>query len=312
MDTKQIRQRWDFLECPNCNHSVDFFDQALHCSNCESEYSVVNGIPRMVFDVSQDILLSIEKWDENYKRQLADGTFYKYHDEYMRLHFQDICDQLEAAIPTKKDSLYLEIGCGPFFLGQAMASKYDMVIGIDFCPSALEIARKMLIEKGITNYMLIQGNILKMPIKSDLLDVVYGGGVIEHFKNTQDCVNELYRVLKNEGGTFNTVPYLSLGSLSYRQIWGNIPNFPVLKGLAEWFHIKVLKGKHMRFGYELSFLGSTLQKIHKKAGFREISVKKFHAYLSFDFLPKFLKKPSVWLANNCQLFWPIVFVVGKK
>ena len=94
------------------------------------------------------------------------------------------------------------------------------------------------------------------------------------------------RVLKKEGVSFNTAPYLNIGSLTYRQIWGNIPNFPILKQLAEFIHIKLLKGQHMIFGYEFSFLGSTLKKFHKKAGFEKIYVDKFKVKLAFDFVPK--------------------------
>ena len=52
----------------------------------------------------------------------------------------------------------------------------------------------------------------------------------------------------------------------------------------------MLKRKHMIFGYELSFLNSTLKKIHKKAGFEKIEVGKF----------------------RCRLFWPMIKVTAKK
>ena len=46
----------------------------------------------------------------------------------------------------------------------------------------------------------------------------------------------------------------------------------------------------MIFGYEMSFLGPTLKRIHKKAGFKKVKVGKFNVKLTFDFVPfKFLK-----------------------
>jgi ubiquinone/menaquinone biosynthesis C-methylase UbiE len=171
----------------------------------------------------------------------------------------------------------------------------------------------MFDRRGIKNYLLIQGNILKMPIKSEKIDFIYGGGVIEHFKKTQQSINELYRVLKKNGVSFNTVPYLNLSSLTYRQIWGNIPNFPVLKQIAEFIHIRLLGGRHMIFGYEFSFLGSTLIKLHKKAGFSEIYIDRFRTKLVFVFVHNdFFKKKLLWLADNNRLFWPMVKVVGRK
>ena len=187
----------------------------------------------------------------------------------------------------------------------------NLIIGIDFCLSALKIAKKLLDKKGITNYLLIQGDILKMPLKNSSIDFIYGGGVIEHFKNTQSCINELFRVLKVNGVVMNSVPYLNIGSI-YRQIFGNIPNIIILKQIAEFIHIKLLNGKHMIFGYEMSFLATTLKKIYKKAGFNKISVNKFEFELAFDFVPNSLKKPFVWLANNSRFFWPMIKVVSKK
>ena len=151
-----------------------------------------------------------------------------------------------------------------------------------------------------------------MPIKNNTVDLVYGGGVIEHFKDTGSCIDELYRVLKRSGVSFNTVPYLNIGSLTYRQVWGNIPNVPVLREVAEFIHIKLLGAKHMIFGYEMSFTKRTLFSIHKQSGFKKISVDKFQTTLSFEFIPKFFRPFFIYLADTSPLFWPMVKVIGTK
>ena len=51
----------------------------------------------------------------------------------------------------------------------------------------------------------------------------------------------------------NTVPYLSLGALTYRQLWGNIPAVPGLRQAAELVHLRLLRSRHLRFGYERSY-----------------------------------------------------------
>lgn len=135
--------------------------------------------------------------------------------------------------------------------------------------------------------------------------------MIEHFKYTRACLEELYRVLQKGGVSFNTVPCLGLGTL-YRQVCGNIPDFPVLKQLAELIHIRLLGGKHMRFGYELSFSGRTMKALHYGAGFADTRVDKFDVELKFEYVPRFLARPFTWLANNYRLFWPMVKVVGTK
>ncbi len=302
----------DILCCPVCQNVLKQSDNYLYWELCAKKYPIEKNIIRMLPDLSKDLELSIEKWDKIYSDQLRDKTFYKEFDNYKKLYLQDTIDQLNDARKIGKSDIYLEIGCGSFFLGQELADKVELIIGIDICPSALEIAKKMLDEKGSTNYILIQGDILNFPIRSNSIDLIYGGGVIEHFRNTQVCVDELYRVLKIDGVSFNTVPYLNIGSLTYRQLWGNIPNVPILKQTAEFVHIKLLRGKHMTYGYEMSFLASTLKAIHKRAGFSNVKVDKFTVKVVFDFLPNFLKPILTELAIKSRLFWPMIKVVAKK
>ncbi len=300
-----------FLCCPKDKSTLEYSEKTLTCLKCHEKYEISDGIVTIIPDLTPDIKLSIDKWDEFYRKELDSHKFNEEYERYMKMHFIDVYRQVNR-VKTIIDSVYMEIGCGPGFFMQKIAPECEFVIGIDFCPSALKIASRMLKEKNITNYLLIQADILRMPIHSNRIDLIYGGGVIEHFEDTQKCVNELYRVLREDGVSFNTVPYLNIGSLTYRQVWGNIPNFPVLKQIAEFVHIKLLKGKHMIFGYEMSFLASTLKKVHERAGFKNVSVEQFDVKMVFEFLPGFARKPFMWLAANSRFFWPMVKVYGSK
>ena len=283
----------------------------FQCLKCGNIYKIKDGIVQITPGLSPDIKLSIQKWDEFYKKQLKNKGYLKYYQEYMDVYFDTIYKQIDAAKKIK-DIVYLEIGCGPAYFLSEIAKKCKLVIGVDFCPSGLKIAKMMLDKKGVKNYLLIQANILSLPIKNNSINLIFGGGVIEHFQDTQTCVNELYRVTKKGGVSLNTVPHLNLGTLTYRQIWGNIPNVPILKQLAELIHIKILGGKHMIFGYEMSFLGSTLKKIHQKAGFIKVEINHYELPLSFDYLPRIIRRPFIWLAQNSPLFWPMIKVIAKK
>lgn len=302
------------LVCPVCKNKLFFNKKILKCVYCHQNYYISGSCVNLMSDSeTNDVRLSIDKWDDLYKSQIVNKSYLKDYLYYKKTYLKDTLNQLREAKKINSNTVYLEIGCGAFYLGQTIAKYTKMVIGIDYCPSALKIAKIMLEEKGIENYLLIQANILDMPIRDNVIDLIYGGGVIEHFNDTQKCVNELYRVLKKGGVAFNTVPYLNIGALTYRQIWGNIPNLPVLKQIAEFIHIKLLKGKHMIFGYEMSFLGSTLKGVYEKAGFEKVYIDKFKVKLAFDFIPtKFLKKLCIKIANSNRLFWPMIKVVGRK
>lgn len=303
------------LICPSCKSTLQLIGEELRCSNntCMITFPVIDGIPIMITpQLAWDLKLTREKWEGLYKKQLENNEFEKLYQEYMSDHYENIYRQLSACKQIK-DIVYLEIGCGQMFLGQAIAERCKLIVGIDVSLSALQIAKKMLDKKGITNYLLILGDIKRIPIKKNSIDLIYGGGVIEHFKGTQNIICEMYRILAKEGVSFNTIPYLNLGSLTYRQLWGNIPSFPVLKQLAELVHIKLLKSKYMKFGYELSFTANNISKLHKKAGFKKISVRKFDTKLMFDFIPfNFIKTYCIYLANNYRLFWPMIKVIAEK
>ncbi len=300
-----------YLCCPLCKGQLTCGVTHLTCKGCLRNYPIVDGIPRFFHTTSKDLQLSIQKWDTLYRKHLKIKQYEKEFTEYKAMYFGDTFEQLEE-VKKIEGSVYLEIGCGQFSMGQLLAKHCSLVIGIDVSSEALKVAKSMLLKKGIRNYLLIQGDILNMPLVSNSVDFIYGGGVIEHFKNTQQCVNELHRVLRKGGVSFNTVPMLNVGSLTYRQVWGNIPNVPVLRQLAEFIHIRILGSKHMIFGYEFSFLPTTLKKIHIAAGFKKISVDRFRVKLVFEFIPKVMRGAFIALATKSPLFWPMLKVVAIK
>lgn len=301
-----------YVCCVICKSDIKKRGNLLICKKCKKEYKVKDGIIQMLPVLTSDQEFSIAKWDKFYKDQERSGGYKRLYDIYFSLFHDKTYRQIKEAFKFNKNTIYLEIGSGDLFLGSVLAKECKIIIGIDFSMESLKLAKKLLGKNKSGNYLLIQADILRMPLKDNVIDFIYGGGVIEHFKDTQSCIVELYRVLKKGGVSFNTVPYLNLGSLTYRQLWGNIPNFPLFKQLAEFVHIKVLGGKHMIYGYEYSFPGFLLRSLHERAGFKKIEIKRFDITVVFDFLPKMLRPPLIYLAEKSRLFWPMVKVIAIK
>lgn len=308
------KKNLELLDCPICRVGLVEEGLLLRClAQPTHTFEVEDDIVKMLpLDLSQDVKLSQDKWGQFYEEKEKNLSEEQLYEEYRKNFFDNVYRQVNKS-KAFKDSIFLEIGCGPFILGQMVANECKLIVGIDFSLNALRTGRLMLRRKGIENFLLIWGDILQMPIKENAVDLLYGGGVMEHFKDTQKAVNEFYRVLKPSGVTFNAVPYLNLAALTYRQIYGNIPNFPIVKQLAEFLHIKILKSRHMIFGYELSFIAGQLINFHKKAGFPQVQVEKFDSKLFFDFIPfKFLRPAFRFIADNFRLFWPMVKVTAIK
>jgi len=260
---------------------------------------------------NKDNCLTKEKWENFYQ-----DFFKNFNEEKVNKEIDDINKtilQIEKYYKPKKNESFLELGCGPAFCCYQMAKKEMKVSGMEISLNALKWAKKFFKKKGVKNYNFVFGDIQKMPFKDNTFDLIYGGGVIEHLENPRDVIKEIYRVLKPGGFVFNTVPFLNIGSLTYRQIWGNIPYFPIIKEIAKLVHVKILKSRHMRFGLEYSFTRRFLRKIHQEAGFEEFHIEKFQVDLEFIFIKnKFLKRIANYLGQNSIFFWPMIYVVAKK
>lgn len=304
---------YSLLCCPECKEDLVLQRSYFQCKNCKNKYNIENGIPNFSVAIDEESMqLSQKKWDEKYKDD-SKKNIVKELDFLEKKFFKLTWDQIQILRQLKKGELFLEIGCGTSFMGRKLAKTGHTIVGIDMSMEALKLAKSVFDSEGITNYLLVCGNVLTMPFKNNLFDLIYGAGVIEHFKDTGQAVSELARITKKGGVAYNTVPYLNVGTLTYRQVWGNIPRFPLLEPLFYIFHSKILGAKHMRFGYELSFTRNYLEKIHRKCGFSSAASGQFMCELDFDYIPvKSIKKFAKHLATNSPLFWPMIYVAGKK
>lgn len=299
----------EILCCPLCKSDLKLQDKYLICTGCGTQYSIIDGIPILLpHSLSEDVQLSLNKWNTEYENI----DIHKKFDEYKEKYINDTITQIKLYYSMQKKDRYLEIGCGPGFLGTYFANEGLDVYGIDISFSSLLIAKRLYFDLGI-NCFLVCGDINQMPFKENMFGLIYGGGVIEHFKTTELVLSETYRVCRKGGVCFNSVPYLNIGALTYRQVWGNIPNFPILKQFAEFIHIKLLNGKYMRFGYELSFTRNKLEKLYHKVGYDNVSTGRFFVTLDLEYLnSNTLKKVAQFLCQNSRLFWPMVRVTGVK
>jgi SAM-dependent methyltransferase len=285
-------------------------DARLKCRACGRKFGRKQGFPMLLpSSLPEDMRLSIEAWDKEWAT-LQGAELRRRWDEYTHDYLDDTLSQLLDGITVKTHPRYLEIGCGACFLGEALARRGFQVAGVECCVEALKVARQVH-RKDKRRPFFVGGDLNHLPMRDASVDFLYGGGVIEHFEDTLGAVRELARVLRPGGRSFNTVPYFSLASLSYRQLWGNIPDLPVLKGLFEFVHLRLLGGRHMRYGYEKSFTAAKMRAIHLEAGFSKVEIFRFKVFLPLYFMPGPLKALARRL-TQWRPFWPMIAVVATK
>lgn len=270
-----------------------------------------NGIWNARFDLSEDERISKEAWDSIYDYQLQELLADK--KDFNENKLADHMRYIEKSFRFTKNTVYLEIGSGPAFIGEYLMRKYHChFIGVDFNYQILLTLKKYFDQQKLTNYTLIHGDINKMPIKADSVDYIYGGGVIEHFADTRHILVESHKILKKGGVSFNTVPAFNLWWLT--RFYNNIPSLPILKQLFSFIHIKLLGGNILQkyYGYELSFIPPQLRKLHQDIGFQDVQVGAF----AFNPSDKVLKHPLLrrlyFMISSSSISCPVYYVSGKK
>jgi SAM-dependent methyltransferase len=92
--------------------------------------------------------------------------------------------------------LFVEMGCGTAQSSALILRKGRKLMGLDFSPVALGLARKT----GNLD-ALVQADALNLPYSSGSIDGIWNLGVMEHFhpSQIQRCLAEFRRVLKDDG-----------------------------------------------------------------------------------------------------------------
>ena len=107
----------------------------------------------------------------------------------------------------------LEAGCGIGTDGVNFARSGARYTGVDFSPTAIELAGHRFELEGHGTAVLRHASIAELPVEDESQDLVYSNGVIHHMPDTDRAVAEMHRVLR-PGGTALVMVY-HRSSLNY-------------------------------------------------------------------------------------------------
>lgn len=127
---------------------------------------------------------------------------------------------LGCGLPTqfakiKKGDVVIDLGSGAgndAFVARHETGETGKVIGIDFTPAMIEKARSNAELRAFNNVEFRQGDIEKMPVTSNVADVIVSNCVLNLVPNKDGVFKEIYRTLK-PGGHFSISDIVLIGQL---------------------------------------------------------------------------------------------------
>ena len=167
---------------------------------------------------------------------------------------------LGCGLPTefagiKKGDTVLDLGSGAgndCFVARAEVGEDGRVIGVDFTPEMIAKAKENALKLGYANVEFRQGDIEKLPLTSNMVDVVVSNCVLNLVPDKRKAFAEMLRVLK-PGGHF---------TISDVVLRGQIPDR--LKESAEMYAGCVSgalqESEYLGIIHELGFENVTIQK----------------------------------------------------
>lgn len=286
------RELLAIMQCPNCRSVLELYSELeesgriltgrFSCTNCHSIYPIRDGIPVMTEGLSKIVKETQRGFQFQWKAR-KDGKF-----EADRLYGKSEADELNQFfdflnlnIDQMQGKLVMDAGCGSGrlvrLLADRLAGQAVEIVGIDLTASKERIADDALLLRNVT---IVQCDILHLPFKENIFDIIWSGGVINLTGNIERAFRNLSSSLKPGGRLYLWVYSIHRGPFgAMRRILTGIHKLPapilfrICQALAlPVFFLSIL----LRKGGQLASFHKKLDSRYKrKHTFREIVFKLF-------------------------------------
>jgi 2-polyprenyl-3-methyl-5-hydroxy-6-metoxy-1,4-benzoquinol methylase len=162
---------------------------------------------------------------------------------------------------------FCEVGAGSGTMSASLAAMGARITLVDISPKSLDFAKRHFETSGLHAHYAMQDG-LRLGFRDGSFDVVWNGGVIEHFDDEGKValIREMYRVTRPGGLLLIVVP--------------NAHDVPFRMG--KW--IAQRRGKWI-FGYEDDLSEGRFRKLALRAGLTQVEFRTHNPIVGWWFLP---------------------------
>jgi demethylmenaquinone methyltransferase/2-methoxy-6-polyprenyl-1,4-benzoquinol methylase len=123
-------------------------------------------------------------------------------------------------VQKTKPEIILDIATGTGDLAILLSKTHPKkIIGLDLSNGMLEVGRKKIAEKGLSDLIeMVQGDSENLPFEDNYFDVITVSFGVRNFENLHKGLSEIYRVLK-PGGTFVVLEFSQPTQFPMKQLY---------------------------------------------------------------------------------------------
>ena len=188
------------LRCPTCRGKLQQQTDTIHCTSCSSTYPVRDGVPILLDENTSVFKLADYENPEANTKEPKPSLFRRLRamlpslsmNFNSRRNFTRFADELRKRSPQSR-----VLVLGGRILGDGMDVLVDQP-GVELIETDLCIGPRV--------QMICDAH--RVPFADNTFDAVIIQAVLEHVCAPQDCVAEIYRVLKPSGLVYAETPFM--------------------------------------------------------------------------------------------------------
>lgn len=172
---------------------------------------------------------------------------------------------------SPKTILDVATGTGDFAI-QALDLKPEKVIGVDISEGMLEVGRKKMTSRGLSNIIeLKSGDSENLPFSDNNFDAVTVGFGVRNFENLEKGLSEILRVMK-PGALLVILEFSRPTSFPFKQVY-NLYFKSILPKIGRWVSRDKAAYTYLPESVEAFPDGNDFIKILSKTGFKNTTCK---------------------------------------